>query len=362
MNTIKIILFAILLSIAFTACNGSTPTETEDVTKNQSSSEESESSSSESSSDNQTPDAKQTSSSSESPEDIDAVSSSESSESNSSSIIESSADSSDEPQDLSSSSGVNNSSSSVGGTSSETQSSSISKQESSVANSIVMKVMSYNTLYTNFPSSGGNDASMKLLGDNIIALNPVLLGTQETQDGALLEQYTNGLLTLVPHTNGNPIYYNATIVSLETSGSFLIPRDDYAVRSFTYAQFKHGDVIFWLFNSHFPHKHNEAGAQGTHAKIAQMLIDKRIELGAENTPSIITGDFNTFASDGDPQGSFESNMTGDGGFTKSYQAIHWGIDKIFHSNDDWTAAHGTDGPHGGSDHKPIHVELTLKSN
>ncbi|MGL1886664.1 MAG: endonuclease/exonuclease/phosphatase family protein [Reichenbachiella sp.] len=345
---------SILLSMVFIACNGTTATDTEDVSSNQSSFGESESSSGEGSSETPTPDASQISSS---------LSSSEPEEITPSSNEEPSSESSEEIQNVSSSSSSSSSvgtpSSSANDISSEALSSSQGEQESSATNVMKLKVMSYNTLYTNFPSSGGNDGTMKQLGDNIIALNPDILGTQETQDGALLEQYTNGLLTLVPDTDGNPIYYNADIISLETSGWFSIPRDNYAARSITYAQFKQGDIIFWLFNTHFPHKHNEAGAQGTHAKIAQMLIDKRIELGAETTPTVITGDFNTFASDGDPQGSFESNITGTGGFTKSYQAIHWGIDKIFHSSEHWSAAYGADGPHGGSDHKPIHVELTL---
>ena len=224
----------------------------------------------------------------------------------------------------------------------------------------ILRVMSYNTLYTNFPSAGGNDKKMKLIGDNIINMNPVVLGTQETQDKLLLEQYTNGLLTLVPNTDfQNPIYYNPNKVSLETSGWFSIPSDDYSSRTFTYANFKLDSISFWLFNTHMPHKHGEAGAINTHANIAQILLEKRSDLGANGTPTVIIGDFNTFASDGDPLGSFENNIVNGGDFTKSYQAMHWGIDKIFHSTEHWTAVNGYDGPFGGSDHTPILVELTL---
>jgi hypothetical protein len=223
--------------------------------------------------------------------------------------------------------------------------------------------MSYNTLYTNFPSAGGNDKKMKLIGDNIINMNPTVLGTQETQDKLLLEKYTNGLLTLVPDTDfQNPIYYNPNKVSLETSGWFSIPSDDYSSRTFTYANFKLDSISFWLFNTHMPHKHGEAGAINTHANIAQILLEKRSELGANGTPTVIIGDFNTFASDGDPLGSFENNIVNGGDFTKSYQAMHWGIDKIFHSTEHWTAVNGYDGPFGGSDHTPILVELTLASH
>jgi endonuclease/exonuclease/phosphatase family metal-dependent hydrolase len=200
---------------------------------------------------------------------------------------------------------------------------------------------------------------MSQLGQNIIALNPDIMGTQETQDAKLLERYTNGLLKYLPNTRGNPIYYNPDKMSWEgVSGSFRIPRDNYAERSVTFGKFKLGGVAFWLFNTHLPHKHNEAGRRNTHANIAQTLLDERKKLGADNEPTVVTGDFNPFASNGDSQGSFESNLVSDG-FTKSYQAVHWGLDKIFHSTEHWTSANGADGPFGGSDHTPIHVELTM---
>ncbi len=355
MNVIRIIFLSILLSVAFVACIGDTPVDTEDVSVNESSLDESVSSSSESSSENQIPDTKQTSSSlhsTESSEEVVTESSSQSDENATSSTPESSADDSDESEYLSSSSntGVHN----------ETPYSSLGGSECNDRDEVVIKVMSYNTLYTNYPGHGGDDASMKQLGDNIINLNPTVLGTQETQDRFLLEDYTDGLLKLVPDTEGNPIYYNPQKVGLKTSGWFSIPRDDYAERTITYAEFNCGDAEFWLFNTHLPHKHNEAGAEGTHAKIAQMLLDKKQELGADYNATVITGDFNSFASDGDPQGSFESNIIANGDFAKSYQAEHWGIDKIFHSRTSWTAANGADGPHGGSDHTPIHVELTME--
>merc|ERR1711933_502456 len=50
----------------------------------------------------------------------------------------------------------------------------------------------------------------------------------------------------------------------------------------------------------------------THAKIAKMLLEKRRELGAENAPSVVVGDMNSFASDYNKigGGGFESNLQG----------------------------------------------------
>jgi len=227
-----------------------------------------------------------------------------------------------------------------------------------------LKVVSYNTLYTNFPCCGGSDWKVQKLGDTIVDLAPAIVGTQETQDRHLLERKANGF-KLVPNTQGNPIYYNPSKVSFQgESGDISIPRDNYAHRTITYAKFKLGSTVFWHFNTHMPHKHGDAGKQGTHARIAQMLLDKRRDLGADNSPTVITGDFNPFASNGDWQGSFEDNIK-KGGFTRSYKARgntggYGGLDKIFHSNAHWRSANGKDGPTGGSDHPTIYVELTLK--
>merc|ERR1711879_606061 len=76
-----------------------------------------------------------------------------------------------------------------------------------------------------------------------------------------------------------------------------IPRDNYAERAITWGQFKLGDATIWFFNTHLPHNHNEASSKTTHAKIANMPLEKRRELGAENEPSIVVGDMNSFASD-----------------------------------------------------------------
>merc|ERR1712014_319706 len=106
-------------------------------------------------------------------------------------------------------------------------------------------------------------------------------------------------------------------VSFEgVSGQMSIPRDNHARRSITYAKFKLGSTVFWHFNTHMPHKHCEAPSEacdrGTHSKIAQMLVDKRREIGADSTPTVITGDFNPHY---DWSPSFEDTITKNG-FTR----------------------------------------------
>merc|ERR1712194_705510 len=121
-----------------------------------------------------------------------------------------------------------------------------------------------------------------------------------------------------------------------------IPRDDYAQRALTWGRFRilEGSGVgneFWFFNTHLPHRANEASNPNTHARIGRMLLAKRIELGAKSSPTIVVGDCNPFASAGAPEGSFESNLA-EGGIIKIYKATgqnggYAGLDKIFASKE-----------------------------
>lgn len=161
----------------------------------------------------------------------------------------------------------------------------------------------------------------------------------------------------------NPILYNPEKVSFvqDTGGWMRIPRDNHAERTITWAKFKHGSTEFLFFNTHLPHRHGEAWSENTHADIAQMLLQRRIQLGAGNMPTVITGDCNPFASSDASRGSFESNLVA-AGFEKSYEARgnpgHGGLDKIFASSH-WIASNGADRGTGSSDHPAITVDLTL---
>merc|ERR1711865_657422 len=115
--------------------------------------------------------------------------------------------------------------------------------------------------------------------------------------------------------------------------------------------------------THLPHNGCAASSTNTHAQIAQQLLAKRGELGASNTPTVITGDCNPFASSGSSQGSFENNLAS-GGIAKRYQGTgqfggYGGLDKIFASDDHWTASNGADHGTGSSDHPAISVDLAL---
>ena len=119
---------------------------------------------------------------------------------------------------------------------------------------------------------------------------------------------------------------------------------------------------FWFFNTHLPHPHGQSTDRNTHSIIAKMLLDKRAQLGAGNSPSIVTGDCNPFASAGARKGSFESNLAA-GGIVKVYEATGStgglvGFDKIFASRD-WTWSNAADVGTGSSDHPAIVVDLTL---
>jgi len=143
-------------------------------------------------------------------------------------------------------------------------------------------------------------------GRKIYEVDAAVVGTQENQDKYALARASG--YSLVPiEGNRNPIYYNPSMVSYidGSSGTMRIPRDNYAQRYISWAQFRFGNISFWHFNTHLPHNHNEAHSRNTHARIAKMLLQKRTELGADNAPTVVTGDMNPFASNGNTEGSFE---------------------------------------------------------
>lgn len=214
--------------------------------------------------------------------------------------------------------------------------------------------MSYNTEYRGYPSRVG------AYGRKIKDVGAAVVGTQECQNADALAKAST--YRLVPGTRGNYIFYNPAKVSLVAgSGGYMrIPRDNYARRYIAWAKFNFGSIGVWFFNTHLPHNHNEASSRNTHARIAQMLLQKREELGAGNSPTVVTGDMNPFASNGASKGSFESNLVA-GGFFKAYQARgnpgYRGLDKIFASAAHWRSSNGADQGTGSSDHPAIAVDL-----
>jgi beta-glucanase (GH16 family) len=220
-----------------------------------------------------------------------------------------------------------------------------------------MTVMSYNTQYTGYPSL------VHKFGSKMREVNAGIIGTQECQDAAALASASG--YVAVPDTGfQNPIFYNPSKVSLVqgSPGWMKIPRDDYAERTVTWAKFMLGSTEVLFFNTHLPHNHNQARSRNTHARIAKSLLQKRKELGAEDVPTVIVGDMNTFASQGASEGSFASNIV-NAGWHKSYEARgdrggHAGLDQIF-ASPHWTSSNGADRGTGGSDHTAITVDVTL---
>merc|ERR1712187_266375 len=103
-------------------------------------------------------------------------------------------------------------------------------------------------------------------------------------------------------------------------------------------------------------------SRNTHAGIAQQLLQKMNELGANGEPTVVVCDCNPFASSGSSQGSFESNLN-DAGFPTAYIATgneggYGGLDKIFVSMN-WNVVSAKDEGTGSSDHPAITADLEL---
>ena len=119
-----------------------------------------------------------------------------------------------------------------------------------------------------------------------------------------------------------------------------------------------------MANSATAAHHNGCAAtdRNTHAGIARQLVDKRNELGASGTPTIVVGDCNPFASGGASEGSFESNLA-DRGIPLVYVGTgafggYGYLDKIF-ATSEWTKIDAGDRGTGGSDHPAISASLRL---
>ena len=226
-----------------------------------------------------------------------------------------------------------------------------------------VKVMSYNTEYTGYA-----DGRVPFFAAKIADVQADVVGVQECQDAKALAAQSG--YTVLPVTGRqNYILYNSNRVQYLDSGTMDIPRDNYAPRTVTFGKFRTttgsgAGNEFWFFNTHLPHRHNQAADPNTHAMIGRMVLAKRKELGAGSTPIIVVGDCNPFASAGASEGSFESNLA-NGGIVKLYQATgstggYSGLDKIFVSRGDWIGD-GADVGTGRSDHPAIFADLILIS-
>jgi len=226
------------------------------------------------------------------------------------------------------------------------------------SNCRTISVMSYNTEYKNYNARMGGYAA------KIKEIAPAIVGLQECQNRDGLAQLSGYMANRDTDINQNYMLFDPSKVFLLSGGHMRIPRDNYAERFITWGQFKLGDVTFWFFNTHLPHNHNQALSKKTHAKIAGMFLQKRRELGADNSPTIVVGDMNSHASNFNrvEGGGFESNLVANG-FTLAYTAKgnpgHGGIDHILYSTSHWQHSGCRDTGTGGSDHPSITCDLEL---
>lgn len=228
-----------------------------------------------------------------------------------------------------------------------------------------LKLMSYNVEYKGFQDGRINDYAKQ-----IQKVGAAVVGTQETQDKTGLESRSSPY-KLIPGTDfQNPIYYNPTLVDFAgNSGWMKITNDQIAVdnhidRTITWANFKMkstGDE-FWFFNTHLPHPSGPAHSRNTHARIAKSLLEKRKALGAENSPTVVVCDCNSFASDGNTEGRFRDVLSQNGiptAYTAKGNPGHAGLDHIFLSTQ-FNKLKGYDSGTGKSDHTSITVEAKIK--
>jgi len=231
----------------------------------------------------------------------------------------------------------------------------------STGSSELVRVMSYNTVYTGYPDS------VPEFGQKIREVAPAVMGAQEVGgEGSFQLGNAAGLQVAPESSYGNPILYDPSKVSLVagSDGRMNILSDAYAQRVLTWAKFRIGGSTdeFWFFNTHLPHNSGEAEPRETHARIARMLLEKREELGAATAPTVVVCDCNPFASAGSSEGSFESNLAS-AGIMRSYMGTgekggYSGLDKIFTSGQ-FLSSNGADHGAGASDHPAISADLRL---
>ncbi|WP_027137578.1 endonuclease/exonuclease/phosphatase family protein [Gaetbulibacter saemankumensis] len=171
-----------------------------------------------------------------------------------------------------------------------------------------LKIMSYN-VKLDYPKEGENSwANRKaFLVNQIKFYDPDVLGVQEPLPNqmrdmdALLAGYKfvgKGRDTGVDEGEYSAIFYKIDKVELlETETFWLSETPDQVSRGWdaahnricTYALFedKLSKKRFWMFNTHFDHKGDEARRQS-----AVLLMDKIKDLNKEHLPVILTGDFN----------------------------------------------------------------------
>lgn len=172
-----------------------------------------------------------------------------------------------------------------------------------------LRVMTFNVRYPN-PDDGPNawPARRSLLVETIRSRNPDIIGTQELfymQGQYIVEQLPAyawfGLSRRGNHEDEHMgVFYRKDRLRVLASGDFWLsptPEKPASIswhmslpRMVTWAEFEilGSGTRFLFFNTHFPHRDSDEAARQKCAR----LLACRIALQDENTPILLTGDFN----------------------------------------------------------------------
>ena len=171
-----------------------------------------------------------------------------------------------------------------------------------------LTVLSYNIRYDN-PNDGENQWKFRKerIASYIKEISPDIIGMQEVLksqlvflDASLTEFSFVGVGREDGKTKGeySPILYNSNSLSLLQTDTFWLSETPTVIsvgwdaaleRICTYAQFEHKETgqKFWVFNTHFDHIGELARIQS-----AKLINQKVKMLNMNNSPVVITGDFN----------------------------------------------------------------------
>ena len=171
-----------------------------------------------------------------------------------------------------------------------------------------LTVISYNIRYDN-PNDGENqwEYRKERVANYIKEIRPDIIGMQEVLDPQLVfldVSLTEFSFVGVGREDGktkgeySPILYNSNSLSLLQTDTFWLSETPTVIsvgwdaaleRICTYAQFEHKETgqKFWVFNTHFDHIGELARIQS-----AKLINQKVKMLNMNNSPVVITGDFN----------------------------------------------------------------------
>ena len=171
-----------------------------------------------------------------------------------------------------------------------------------------LTVISYNIRYDN-PNDGENQWKYRKerVANYIKEIRPDIIGMQEVLDPQLVfldVSLTEFSFVGVGREDGktkgeySPILYNSNSLSLLQTDTFWLSETPTVIsvgwdaaleRICTYAQFEHKKTgqKFWVFNTHFDHIGELARIQS-----AKLINQKVKMLNMNNSPVVITGDFN----------------------------------------------------------------------